>query len=295
MTTLSQVVGAPLTRDWKWESIQWKTVEVHVQKLQMRIAKAVKLRRYRKAKALQWILTHSFYAKLLAVKRVTQNKGKNTPGIDRILWKTPNQKMRAAKSLKRRGYKSLPLKRIYIPKKNGKRRPLGIPSMSDRAQQALHLLALEPVAETQADRNSYGFRPKRSCHDAIDQCFNALAKKLSPKWILEGDIKSCFDKISHKWLEDNVMMDKRVLKQWLKAGYIEKEFLHNTESGSPQGGIGSPVLCNITLDGLEEAIKSVEPLFKVVGFHGNRNGSLHVQCPVIGGSTSGNHAKINTK
>ena len=162
MTTLNQVGGAPLTKEWKWESIKWKTAELHVQKLQLRIAKAVKLRRYRKAKALQWLLTHSFYAKLLAVKKVTQNTGKYTPGIDRILWKTPKQKLEAAKNLKRRGYHPLPLRRVYIPKKNRKKRPLGIPSMKDRAQQALHLMALEPVAEIQADKNSCGFRPKRS-------------------------------------------------------------------------------------------------------------------------------------
>jgi RNA-directed DNA polymerase len=217
----------------------------------LRIAKAIKLGRYGRAKALQWLLTHSFYAKLLAVKRVTQNKGRNTPGIDRIIWRTPQQKMQAVKLLKRRGYHSLPLRRIYIPKKNGKLRPLGIPTMIDRGQQALHLLALEPIAETKGDKNSYGFRPKRSIHDAIAQCFNVLARKHSSKWILEGDIKSCFDKISHKWLEDNTIIDKSLLKQWLKTGYMEKNIFHCTEAGSPQGGIISPTLANITLDGLE--------------------------------------------
>jgi len=206
MTTLHQVVGAPLAGGLNWKTINWKTIESHVQKLQLRIAKAVKLGRFCKAKALQWILTHSFYAKLLAVKRITQNKGKNTPGIDRVIWKTSSQKMQAVKHLKRKGYKALPLRRIHIPKKNGKTRPLGIPSMVDRAQQALHLLALEPVAEIKADKNSYGFRPKRACHDAIEQCFKILARKTAPKWILEGDIKSCFDKICHKWLKNNIMM-----------------------------------------------------------------------------------------
>lgn len=257
MTTLQQVVGAPLAEDLNWKSIDWETVEFHVQKLQLRIAKAVGSGRLRKAKALQWLLTHSFYAKLLAVKRITQNKGKNTPGIDRVIWKTSRQKMQAVKTLKRRGYRSLPLRRIHIPKKDGKTRPLGIPCMVDRAQQALHLLALEPVAEIKADKDSYGFRPKRSCHDAIEQCFNILARKSAPKWILEGDIKSCFDEIGHKWLENNIMMDKHVLKQWIKAGYIEKNAFHHTESGTPQGGIISPVLCNLALDGLEQAIKVI--------------------------------------
>ena len=252
MTTLHQVVGAPLTKDWKW-----KSVEVHVQKLQLHIAKTVKLGRFRKVKSLQWLLTHSFYAKLLAVKRVTLNKGKNTPGIDRIIWRTSRQKMQAAKALRRRGYRALPLRRIHIPKKNGNFHPLGIPSMADRAQQALYLLALEPIAEIEADKNSYGFRPKRSCHDAVEQCFNALAKKTSSKWILEGDIKSCFDKICHRWLENNVKMDKRILKQWLKAGYIEKKLFHQSESGTAQGGIISPVFANLALDGLEQVIRAV--------------------------------------
>ena len=142
----------------------------------MRIAKAVKEEDYGRVKALQWILTHSFYAKALAVKRVTSNKGKNTPGIDGVLWKTAKAKMEAVLSLRQHGYKAQPLKRIYIPKKNGKLRPLSIPTMHDRAMQALYKLALAPVAETTADRNSYGFRENRSCADAVAAAFNALAK-----------------------------------------------------------------------------------------------------------------------
>lgn len=257
MTTLAKGVGAPMARIWDWKSINWKTVQYRVNKLQLRIAKAIKLGKQRKAKALQWILTHSFYAKLLAVKRITQNRGKYTPGVDRIVWTTNRQKMSAVKSLKRRGYRSKPLRRIHILKKNGKLRPLGIPCMIDRAQQALHLLALEPIAETQADKNSYGFRPKRSAHDAIGQCFNALARKHSAKWILEGDIKSCFDEISSEWLLSNVIMDTRVLKQWLKAGYIEKGTFHHTIRGTPQGGVISPTAANIALDGFEEVIKRI--------------------------------------
>lgn len=257
MTTLNKIVGAPLARNFKWEAIKWNTVKYHVRKLQVRIAKAIKLGRRSKAKALQWLLTHSFYAKLLAVRRVTQNRGKNTPGVDGVLWRTSHQKMQAVEALKRRGYRSLPLKRIHIPKKNGKLRPLGIHTKGDLAQQALHLLAIEPVAEILADKNSYGFRPKRSAHDAIAQCFTILATKRSAKWILEGDIKSCFDKISHQWLQNSVMIDKQVLKQWLKAGYIERNTFHYTEEGTPQGGIASPTMCNIALDGLENTIHAV--------------------------------------
>jgi RNA-directed DNA polymerase len=257
MTTANPSVGAPSARIMNWKHIIWRKVQDHVRRLQMRIAKATKLERHNKAKALQWLLTHSFYAKLLAVRRVTSNKGKNTPGVDNVIWRTPNQKLRAAHSLKRKGYKSFPLRRIHIPKKNGKLRPLGIPTMADRAQQALHLLALEPVAETLADINSYGFRPKRSIHDAIQQCFTTLAGRQSTQWILEGDIKSCFDKISHQWMRDNIKMDKTILREWLEAGFMEKNVFHQTKEGTPQGGIASPTLANIVLDGLEEIVRAV--------------------------------------
>ena len=182
------------------DSINWKNVEIEVYRLQMRIAKAIRQGHQGKVKALQWLLTHSFHAKLLAVKRVVQNKGGKTPGVDNIIWKTPQQKMRAAKSLRRRGYKTQPLKRIYIPKKDGRLRPLSIPTMKCRAMQALHLLALEPIVEFKADKNSYGFRLKRNAADAMEACHHALVFKGSSKWILEADIKSCFDKISHDWL-----------------------------------------------------------------------------------------------
>jgi RNA-directed DNA polymerase len=122
--------------------------------------------------------------------------------------------------------------------------------------QALYLLGLDPVAETIADPNSYGFRKERSPADAISQCFLILCrKKTSPEWILEGDIKACFDQISHDWLVANIPMDKAILHKWLKAGYMEKEVFHATEAGTPQGGIASPVLANLTLDKLEQELK----------------------------------------
>ena len=177
--------------------------------------------------------------------------------MDNVVWRTPKQKLQAVLSLKRRGYKAQPLKRIYIPKKQkGKYRPLSIPVMRCRAQQALHLLALEPVAEMMADKNAYGFRPKRSTADALGQCFIALSRKRASTYILEGDIKSCFDTISHQWLLTHVPMDKRLLKQWLKAGYVQESKVHNTINGTPQGGIISPTLLTITLSGLEKAIKA---------------------------------------
>jgi RNA-directed DNA polymerase len=242
------------TTTTEWNSINWKTAELKVKRLQMRIVKAQKEGSHNKVKCLQWLLTHSFYAKALAVKRVTENQGKNTSGVDKELWATPQSKYKAISRLKRKGYTPLPLRRTYIQKSNGKLRPLGIPTMSDRAMQALYKLALEPIAETTADPNSYGFRVGRSTHDAIQQCFITLARKKSHAWILEGDIKGCFDNISHKWLMDNIPMDKVVLRKWLKCGYIETKTLFPTEEGCPQGSIISPALANMTLDGLEEFI-----------------------------------------
>ena len=241
-----------------WNFIPWDKVYEKVRSLQRRIAKAISEGKPGRAKALQWILTHSLAAKLMAVKRVTENKGKNTPGVDGVLWKTSKEKLKAAKSLSRKGYIVKPLRRVYIKKKNGKERPLGIPTMKDRAMQALFLTALDPVSETTADFSSYGFRRKRSCHDAIERCYIHLARKDSAISILEGDIKGCFDNINHDWITSNIPIDKRVVTKWLKAGFIEKNKLFPTKAGTPQGGIISPTLANMVLDGLEEAIyKSV--------------------------------------
>ncbi|WP_299790606.1 group II intron reverse transcriptase/maturase [uncultured Shewanella sp.] len=239
-----------------WHTIDWYAAERQVRELQVRIAKATKQQQWRKVKALQRMLVRSFAGKVMAVKRVTENRGKRTPGVDGELWSTPETKWQAVFRLKRQGYKPRPLRRIFIPKANGKRRPLGIPTMLDRAMQALYLLALEPVSETTADRNSYGFRPMRSTHDAIEQCFVNLSRKSSSEWVLEGDIKGCFDNISHDWLLANIPLDKQVLRRWLKAGFMESGKLNPTDAGTPQGGIISPVLANMALDGLEAVLES---------------------------------------
>jgi RNA-directed DNA polymerase len=254
MTVQKSSTGAPSDRATHWHSIDWARCHREIRRLQVRIVKATQEGKRGKVKTLQRLLTHSFSGKALAVKRVTENRGKRTPGVDGITWSTPKSRLEAVLSLSGRGYQPRPLRRIYIPKANGKQRPLGIPTMKDRAMQALYLLALEPIAETTADPNSFGFRPARSTADAIEQCFTALGRKESATWILEADIRSCFDEISHDWLVANIPMDKAILKRWLKAGYLYNRILHSTEAGTPQGGIISPTLMNMTLDGLERAL-----------------------------------------
>lgn len=266
MTASNAMTGASPAWSNAWNQVNWQHVEQQVRRLQMRIAKATQQGKHGKAKALQWLLTHSHSAKLLAVKRVTGNTGAKTPGVDGVLWKTPKEKIQAVQSLQRKGYQAQPLRRIYIPKKNGKQRPLGIPTMKDRAMQALYLLALEPIAEVTADKHSYGFRPERSAADAIDQCFLVLARKNAAQWILEGDIKACFDGICHQWLLEYIPVDKAPLNQWLNAGYMEENVFYETEAGTPQGGIISPTLANMTLDGMAEVVKQATARTEKVNF-----------------------------
>jgi RNA-directed DNA polymerase len=260
--TTAQAVGAVSSEAAEWYAIDWQIVLRNVRRLQVRIVKAAKEGRWGKVRALQRLLTHSYSGKVLAVRRVTENQGKKTPGVDREIWDTPEKKIQAVHELKRRGYQPQPLRRVYIPKSDGvTMRPLGIPTMKDRAQQALYLLALDPVVETTADNNSYGFRQQRSCADAMEQCFKTLSKP-NPQWILEGDIKSCFDRISHDWLLAHVPMDRVILQKWLKAGYLDKHVLHETTDGTPQGGIISPALANCALDGLERLLREKFPTKK---------------------------------
>ena len=237
-----------------WDSINWLKCKLAIKKLQARIVKAQKEGRYGRVKTLQWMLTHSFYAKALAVRRVTSNNGSKTAGVDHVTWKDSETKFQAIGMLKRRGYQPQPLRRIHIEKSNGKLRPLGIPTIKDRAMQALYLMALEPVAETTADSRSYGFRKERCTMDAVGQCHNVLRKGYSPEWILEGDIKGCFDHISHQWLLNNIPMDKVMLRKWLECGFVFNKQLFPTEEGTPQGGIISPTLANMALDGLQKVL-----------------------------------------
>src|SRR6478672_5351724 len=217
MSAAEMLAGAAPGRAPDWHSIDWKKVWRTVRRLQARIVKAVAEGRWNKVQALVHLLTHSFGGRALAILRVVSNSGAKTPGVDGILWNTPELKTAAFSNLRRHGYRPQPLRRVYIPKSNGQRRPLGIPTMTDRAQQALYLLGLDPIEETLADPNSYGFRQGRRCADAIGQCHNILHGPDAATWILEGDIKSCYDRINHEWLLANVPMDKVILHKWLKA------------------------------------------------------------------------------
>jgi RNA-directed DNA polymerase len=239
-----------------WNQIDWTKCRKVVKRLQARIVKAIQEGRWNKAKALQRLLTHSFSAKALAVKRVTENKGKNTSGVDKVLWSTEKSKFEAISTLKQRGYQPLPLRRIYIPKDDKKKmRPLSIPAMKDRAMQTLYKFALEPIAETLGDRNSYGFRTARSTHDAIKQCFFCLSKGNSAQFIMEGDIKGAFDNVSHEWIMENIPINKGILQKFMKCGYIDEGELFPTDQGTGQGSAISPTIFSMVLDGMETEIQ----------------------------------------
>ncbi len=250
-----------------WETLDIKSISLSVRKLHNRIVKAKKTGRTRMVKKLQTLLVKSLSARILAVKRVSENRGKNSAGVDGKLLNTDVKKDKCVYKLKFLDldtYRAQPLKRVEIPKKNGTVRPLGIPTMFDRTLQALYKLALEPIAEVVADINSYGFRTMRSTQDAMRHIHSCTSRKDSKLWVLEADIKGCFDNISHNWIYENIPLDNRLLKQWLKSGFIKDGKLFPTNSGTPQGGIISPVLANMVLDGIEDIVRSHRKVIRKV-------------------------------
>jgi RNA-directed DNA polymerase len=251
---------------YDWQEIPWPQVERKLHKLQRRIYRASQRGDGKTVHALQRLLLRSWYAKLLAVRRVSQdNQGKKTPGIDGIACLEPAQRLDLAHSL-HLDARPQPIRRVWIPKPGSdEQRPLGIPTLHDRAAQALVVLALEPEWEAKFEPNSYGFRPGRSCHDAIAAIYGSV--KHRPKFILDADIAKCFDRICHRALLDKLRTFgrlRRLIRGWLKAGVWEGEQLFPTREGTPQGGVLSPLLANIALHGLETAIRDAYPEKKVV-------------------------------
>lgn len=241
-----------------WKDIPWKKFHRHVYRLQKRIFKASQRGNVGEMRRLQKLLMKSYAAKCLAVRRVTQdNQGKSTAGVDGVKSLTPKQRLELVETLKL-GTKARATRRVMIPKPGkAEKRPLGIPTMSDRALQCLVKLALEPEWEARFEENSYGFRPGRSSHDAIEAIFISIAKK--PKYVFDADISKCFDQIDHKALLyklNTFPALRRQVKSWLKAGYILNHQWEKTHTGTPQGGVISPLLANIALHGMEQHIKS---------------------------------------
>ncbi len=241
----------------EWKDIPWRKLERTVFKLQTRIYKASQRGDVKAVRKLQKTLMRSWSAKCLAVRRITQdNQGKRTAGVDGVKSLSPVQRLKLVQNLKL-SRKVKPTRRVWIPKPGTEeKRPLGIPTMADRASQALVKLALEPEWEAVFEPNSFGFRPGRSCHDAIQAIYNAIRYK--SKYVLDADIAKCFDKINHEALLiklNTFPTIRRQIRAWLKAGVMDGKQLFPTSEGTPQGGVISPLLANIALHGMENRIK----------------------------------------
>jgi RNA-directed DNA polymerase len=241
-----------------WNAINWRKANRAVRNLRHRIFRAAQEGNLKRVHSLQKLMLKSYSNRLVSVRRVTQmNTGKNTPGVDKLVVKTPAARGRMVDTLAHYTlWKAKPAKRVYIPKANNKVRPLGIPAVFDRCLQAMVKNALEPAWEARFEGSSYGFRPGRSCHDAIEKIYGLARPNKTKKWILDADIRGAFDHISHDYLLKIIgpVPGKELIKQWLKAGYVEHGTFHATEQGTPQGGVVSPLLANIALHGMEEAI-----------------------------------------
>jgi RNA-directed DNA polymerase len=242
-----------------WNSVNWRKASRIVRNLRQRIFRASTEGNLKKVRSLQKLMLRSYSNILMSVRRVTQvNKGKNTPGVDKMLVKTPTARGRLVEELTRSSpWKAEPVRRIYIPKANGKKqRPLGIPTIRNRCLQAVVKNALEPYWEAKFEGTSYGFRPGRSTHDAIARVYTVARPHCKKKWVVDADIKGAYDNIDHEFLLKTIgsFPGKELIRQWLKAGYMERGKIHKTETGVPQGGVISPLLFNIALHGAESVL-----------------------------------------
>lgn len=239
-----------------WNKINWKQCYVHLSELQYKILIAYREKDMKLVKIHQHTLTRSFAARALAVRKVVSNKGKNTPGIDKVIWDSKELRFQAIGKLKDLSrYKANPVRRVYIPKSGNQLRPLGIPTMIDRAVQTLYMFAIDPIAEETACQHSYGYRLHRSVKDCATYLWMVSASPTANRrYILEADIKGFFPSVAHNWLLENVSMDKNILNEFLKAGFMEETLFHKTLEGFPQGSPISPPLANLTLNGLENVL-----------------------------------------